>query len=198
MRAGIYVSVRIRAPLEQVWALSQDPDRHSRWDLRFSRIAVVDDGVPMRFEYERRIPLHVIRGTGISAGNKEGRGGRTSVLRFATEDPVSPLRSGRGYWRYRHHDGVTTFSTGYDYDPGAWRLLDRLILRRVIGWMTAWSFDRLRIWAERGEPPERWPLRSLLAFWLAERPRAARCSRTPPSGHAMSDAPPELDRLGAP
>jgi len=54
------------------------------------------------------------------------------------------------------------------------------VLRRLIGWLTAWSFDRLRIWAERGEEPERWPLHSVLWLWRADRPRAARCRREAP------------------
>ena len=36
----------------------------------------------------------------------------------------------------------------------AGRLVDRLAFKPLIGWATAWSFDRLRIWAETGQPPE--------------------------------------------
>jgi hypothetical protein len=32
-------------------------------------------------------------------------------------------------------------------------LLDRFLFRPLIGWATAWSFDRLRLWIERGVPP---------------------------------------------
>ena len=43
-------------------------------------------------------------------------------------------------------DGVYSvlFATGYDYAPGWGRALDAVLMRRIIGWMTAWSFDRLR------------------------------------------------------
>jgi len=34
------------------------------------------------------------------------------------------------------------------------RTIDRLLFRRLIGWATAWSFDRLRLWIDRGVPPE--------------------------------------------
>jgi hypothetical protein len=52
-------------------------------------------------------------------------------------------------------DGVT-FLTWYDYEtrfgaPG--RVIDRLIFRPLMGWATAWSFDRLRLWIERGIAP---------------------------------------------
>lgn len=199
MPHAIYVEIEIRADLERVWRLTQDPLLHARWDARFSRITPEPgDRQPRRFTYERALPFHVIHGTGISIGERVGAASRTSALRFATTDPISPLQSGRGYWRYTEREGRVLFVTGYDYEPGRWALLDRLILRRIIGWMTAWSFDRLRIWAERDEPPERWPLRSVLALWRADRPRASRCVRRPRRGDAMRDAPASLDHLEAP
>ena len=36
--------------------------------------------------------------------------------------------------------------------PGA--LFDRLIFRPLMGWATAWSFDRLRLWLEQDVAPE--------------------------------------------
>ncbi len=50
------------------------------------------------------------------------------------------------------------FVTGYDYEPGWGRLgdlVDRVAFRRLLGWATAWSFDRLRLWLEDGVTPER-------------------------------------------
>ena len=211
---ALYVETTIRADIDEVWRLTQTPQLHSRWDLRFSLIA--PEAAPpestrpegadsrSRFRYERRLPFHTIRGTGVSLGERTGAGGsRTSALVFSTSDPVSPLASGRGYWRYRpNSDGSTTFSTGYDYVPFAGRagaMLDRLVLRRVVWWMTAWSFDRLRIWAETGTPPESWPLASVAALWRAERPKASRCrsrpQRAPRNHDAMSDAPASLAGL---
>ncbi|GAA2072315.1 hypothetical protein GCM10009840_01240 [Pseudolysinimonas kribbensis] len=200
---GIYVRIEIRAPLERIWELTQDPGEHARWDLRFSSIRPIGE-LPSggyRFVYERRMPLHTIRGTGTSIGERHGSdGARTSALRFDTLDRLSPLGDGRGYWRYEAAaDGATTvFTTGFDYAPGWGRLADRLVLRRLIGWMTAWSFDRLRIWAETGEPPERWRLRSVLALWASGRPRAARCERRPPHPDVLAGAPAVPDRLEAP
>ncbi|TPW73194.1 SRPBCC family protein [Schumannella sp. 10F1B-5-1] len=187
--------------MERVWQLTQDPAWHPRWDLRFSAIVPVGElpGGGTRFRYERSLPLHVIHGTGTTIGERRRADGtRTSALRFTTRDPLSPLGDGRGYWRYEPDGDGVVFSTGYDYTPGWGRLLDRLLLRRLIGWMTAWSFDRLRIWAEAGVEPERWPVAAVLAFWRTDRPRAARCTRQHPRRRTMQDAPATLDTLEAP
>jgi hypothetical protein len=178
----IYVETHIRAPLDRVWELTQDTDLHPRWDARFSRITPVEEltGGGYRFRYELRLPLHTLAGTGTSLGERHRPDGtRTSALRFTTPDRLSPLGPGRGYWRYVPTADGVTFVTGYDYAPGWGSVLDRLVLRRVVGWLTAWSFDRLRIWAEAGTEPERWPLASVLAVWRPERPRASRCRRAP-------------------
>jgi len=198
---GIYVEVLINAPIDRVWELTQNPTLHPRWDARFTAIHPVDDlaGGGYRFEYERSLLLHTIRGTGTSLGERSRPDGtRTSALKFTTRDRLSPLGDGRGYWRYVPTDAGIRFITGYDYRPGWGTFVDRVLMRRVIGWMTAWSFDRLRIWAERGEQPERWPLVSVLAFWRADRPRASRCIRVPRTGTAMDDAPASLSTLEAP
>ncbi|MFC8454179.1 hypothetical protein [Kitasatospora sp. NPDC057223] len=86
-------------------------------------------------------------------------GSRVSALRFAADGPYSPLQSGSGYWRYvpEPASGTVRFITGYDYRgwPGPLgALVDRWCVRPLTGWLTAWSFDRLRLWAERGITPE--------------------------------------------
>jgi hypothetical protein len=200
-RKPIYVETVIRADLDRIWELTQDTDLHPRWDLRFSRIVPTGqtaDGAA-RFRYELQLPLHRITGTGISLGERRRADGtRTSALRFTTSDRLSPLGDGRGYWRYVPTPAGVRFLTGYDYRPGWGQLADRAGIRRLVGWLTAWSFDRLRIWAETGQPPEVWPLWSVLAVWRAERPRASRCRREPLRGHAMDDSPATLDTLAAP
>jgi hypothetical protein len=197
--APIYVEVLVRADLDRLWQLTQDTDLHPRWDLRFSSITpsgLLEAG-GRRFRYERGMLLHTIRGTGTSLGERHhADGSATSALRFTTSDPLSPLGDGRGYWRYVPTADGVRFITGYDYTPGWGAFADRVLLRRLIGWMTAWSFDRLRIWAETGVPPERWPVASILWIWRPDRPRAARCLRK--AEHVMRDAPASLDRLEAP
>lgn len=189
-RRGIYVEIAIAADPEAVWALTQDPAAHGRWDLRFSEIVPAgrtDDGAA-RFTYTRRVPFHTVHGSGVSIGERSRPdGSRTSALRFATADRLSPIRAGRGFWRYvPTGEGTTAFLTGYDYMPG-WGALPDLIVRPVLGWATAWSFDRLRIWIERGEAPEQWPLRSVLWFSRPDRPRASRCRRAPIGGSRRDD-----------
>ena len=194
----------IAADVDAVWAATQDPAAHVRWDVRFSRITptgTTPEGAT-RFTYERRVPFHTVRGTGVSLGEKHRPDRtRTSALRFHTADPLSPISSGRGFWRYTaRDDGTTVFITGYDYAPG-WGPLD-VAVRPLLGWATAWSFDRLRLWLETGVPPERWPLWSALWWWRSDRPRAARCRRAPAAGSRRSDhladAPASLATLPEP
>jgi len=195
----LYVEVLIRADVNAVWSLTQDPDLHARWDLRFSKIDPTgsDSTGKSTFRYERALPLHVIRGEGVSIGEKvRSDGTRTSALRFSTDDRVSPLREGRGYWRYVPVPEGVRFITGYDYQPG-WGKIADLAMRPFILWMTAWSFDRLRIWAERGEDPDQWPLRSVAWLWRSDRPRASRCRTDTPRDGAMAGAPGILQRVSA-
>jgi hypothetical protein len=201
MSSAIYVEIEIRSSIERVWELTQNPALHPRWDLRFSSITPIDALASggYRFRYERRLPFHTIVGTGTAIGERHNAdGSRTSALRFTTRDRLSPLADGRGYWRYVPTVTGVTFITGYDYTPGWGALVDRIVMRRLIGWMTAWSFDRLCIWAETGVEPPRWPLVSALQFWRAERPRASRCRRVQRRGRALDGAPASLERLQAP
>ncbi len=198
---SIRVETIIAADLETVWRLTQDPELHARWDARFSRIVPTEQGADglWRFRYERRMLVHTIRGTGLSLGSREGAGGtRTSALRFTTSDRLSPLREGRGYWRYEPVDGGVRFITGYDYEPGWGRLLDDLLVRRLVAWMTACSFARLRRWAEHGDEPERWPLPRMALPGRGDRPRARDCSWSIGRAGAMADAPATLSDLAAP
>lgn len=182
---ALYVEILIDASLDRVWELTQSPEQHVRWDGRFSAIVPTarrDDGA-QEFRYELDLGLHTIRGTGVSLGDRRGRAGeRTSALAFDTEDRLSPLGAGRGYWRYIPTPEGVRFLTGYDYEPG-WgrpgRVLDPLVTRRFVWWLTAWSFDRLRLWAEEGVPPEqtRW-WRSLVPG-VRPRARARRCLSRP-------------------
>lgn len=165
-RRSVYVETTIRAPLEAVWAKTQEPAEHVRWDVRFTSIEPLGGGC---FRYATRIGFGLeIEGLGESVG-----GAATSALRFWSDDRRSLIRSGSGYWRYVPTSEGVRFLTRYDYETrwgalGA--LVDRLVFRPLLGWATAWSFDRLRIWLEEGVEPER-------SRRLA---RAGRCLRRPP------------------
>jgi uncharacterized membrane protein YphA (DoxX/SURF4 family) len=158
---GIYVETLIRASLADVWRLTQSPDEHARWDLRFSEISYLprtDESVPQRFRYGTRLGFGLrIVGEGESVGTRDDeRGRRTSALKFWSDDPKSLIRTGSGYWQYIPTAHGIRFVTWYDYETrfgAAGRILDRIIFRRLIGWATAWSFDRLRLWLVKGVDP---------------------------------------------
>lgn len=162
MSRQIYVETVVDTTMDAIWAVTQDPAQHQRWDLRFGSIRylprVADE--PQRFHYALRIaPWRIVAGTGVSAGERRRPDGMcTSALRFASPDPLSLIRRGAGWWRYIPDGDKIRFSTGFDYEPG-WSWLgapvDRMVFRRLVGWLTACSFDRLRLWLEHGVSPER-------------------------------------------
>jgi DoxX-like family len=161
---SIYVEIAIHAPIERVWEMTQTPDLHERWDLRFTEIRYLprpDPAEPQKFRYATRIGFGLdIAGEGESMGSHDGPdGARSSALKFWSDDRKSLIREGSGYWRYvpdgKDHQ-TTRFFTGYDYQVRfgwAGRMFDRIIFRPLMGWATAWSFDRLRLWIEKGIDP---------------------------------------------
>src|SRR3989442_3511867 len=167
--------------MEALWNATQRPEAHERWDLRFTEIrylARASEKDPQRFLYATRIGFGLrIAGEGESIGARDRDGDRTSALRFWSDDAKSLIREGSGYWRYAPADGGIRVITLYDYQTRlrvAGRFAD-LLFRPMLGWATAWSFDRLRLWLERGIDPavslERsaihWVARLALAFiWL--------------------------------
>lgn len=157
-RRRIYVETMIRTDLPRLWTATQDPGLHSSWDLRFTSITHLPtpEGEPQRFTYANRaLPGLALTGVGISLGERHRPdGGCTSALRFSADSALSPIATGAGYWRYVPDADGVRFLTGYDYAPG-WQgeTLDRFVARPLIGWMTAWSFDRLRLWLEHDITP---------------------------------------------
>ena len=159
---GIYVECRIQGSLDEVWRLTQTPEVHQRWDLRFTTITYLprsSEDEPQRFLYVTRLlPGIAVRGTGESTGLRAVVGGEaTSALKFGSEQGWSLIRTGSGYWRYEPRAEGVRFLTWYDYETRfGWvgRLIDRISLRPAMGWATAWSFDRLRLWIEQGQTPE--------------------------------------------
>jgi uncharacterized membrane protein YphA (DoxX/SURF4 family) len=159
---GIYVEILIQDELEPIWRLTQDPALHERWDLRFSHIEYLprpSADEPQHFLYETRIGFGLsIKGTGQSVGERGGAAGdATSALKFASDDPKSLIREGSGYWKYVPTPAGLRFFTWYDYTVrfgAVGRVADWLVFRPLMGWATAWSFDRMRLWAEEGQTPE--------------------------------------------
>ena len=158
---AIYVEILIRAPMDALWAHTQDPELHQLWDLRFSSITYLprrDSVEPQRFRYATRMGLAMeISGEGESVGERDlANGSRSSSLKFSSADPRSIIREGTGYWKYLPTLEGIRFLTWYEYRTrfgplGA--LFDRVIFQPLMGWATAWSFDRLRLWLEERVDP---------------------------------------------
>ena len=158
---SIYVEIRIRGSIDDLWRRTQEPDLHERWDLRFSEIVYLPrphETAPQRFSYATRIGFGLrIRGEGESEGSRANASGeRVSALKFWSGDAKSLILEGSGYWRYVPTSDGVRFLTWYSYRtrfglPG--RLLDAALFRPIMGWATAWSFDRLRLWIEKGIDP---------------------------------------------
>lgn len=187
MGRGIYVEARVAAPMDRLWHATQDPEAHASWDLRFSSITHLPTPAdePRRFRYDNRtVPFAPMTGVGISRGERHRPDGScTSALRFSADSRLSPIASGDGYWRYVPDDDAIRFFTGYDYVPG-WqgRALDRVLVRPAIGWMTAWGFDRLRLWLDHGIAPAV-SMRRTVGVWAAKTALAAAVVAAVPLGH---------------
>jgi hypothetical protein len=158
---SIYVEILIRSGMDELWEKTQEPKLHERWDLRFSKIGYLprEPGEAQKFIYTTTIAAGVrIEGAGESTGERnDSNGQRTSALKFWSDDPKSLIEIGSGYWKYVPTSDGIRFITWYDYRTRfgvVGRLTDRLFFRPLLGWATAWSFDRLRLWIEKGVLPE--------------------------------------------
>lgn len=156
----IYVELGIKTDMDQLWAHTQLPDKHEQWDLRFSEIRYLprSNQGAQHFQYTTRIGFGLrIAGTGETRDRLDARTGeRVSTLRFGSEQRLSLIREGGGYWKYTPEDGRVVFLTQYDYDTRyglMGKMLDRFVFRPIMGYATAWSFDLLRFWLEKGIAP---------------------------------------------
>ncbi|MEH7349400.1 DoxX-like family protein [Gottfriedia acidiceleris] len=156
----IYVEIPIQASIDEVWRMTQNPELHEQWDLRFSSITYLPkeaEDTPQSFLYETKLGCGVkVAGWGQSIGtHNKNDGSKTSSLHFGTNQKISPISEGKGFWQYIPRDNGTTFLTMYGYDVrfGLFgRFLD-IFFRPLMGWATALSFDVLKRWIEKGELP---------------------------------------------
>jgi hypothetical protein len=159
--APIHVRVRLDAPVERVWNLTQDHRLHPGWDHRFSKIVLLHEetdaphrappGTPdprihtgSLMRYEKRLFGLTVRGFG---RYKLHRPPHQSTFEFWSDDPRSLIRRGAGLWRYTAlPDGRTEFATSYTYQV-RWgtlgRLVDRYMFRPLFQRYTEQSFRRL-------------------------------------------------------
>lgn len=157
---GIYVEIEMGSPIDELWEKTQAPKLHQRWDLRFTEIEYLprpNPSEPQQFLYATRIGFGMkITGRGETLGSIETDGSRTSALKFWSDDPKSLIREGSGYWKYIPTRNGMRFLTWYDYATrfGAiGRAFDAMVFRPLLGWATAWSFDRLRLWIDKQIDP---------------------------------------------
>ncbi|WP_227990632.1 DoxX-like family protein [Flavisolibacter ginsenosidimutans] len=145
-----------------MWTYTQDPSTHQQWDLRFSEITYLpkdNPTSPQRFLYSTKIGFGFkVNGIGESVATKtKDSGESTSVLKFSSDSNLSVIRQGSGYWKYVPEQGGIKFFTGYDYQT-RWgifgQIFDKFIFRPLMVWATAWSFDCLKNWIEKGLHPK--------------------------------------------
>jgi hypothetical protein len=145
-----------------LWTHTQEPSIHQQWDLRFSEITYLakdNQTEPQKFLYSTNIGFGIkVNGIGESVATKTKENGEsTSVLKFSSDSNISIIKQGSGYWKYVPKADGIKFFTGYDYET-RWglfgKLFDKYIFRPLMIWATAWSFDCLKNWIEKGLHPK--------------------------------------------
>lgn len=168
----IYVALDIETNFSELWEYTHNPCKQQEWDLRFSEITLVPAAENAKeYHYRTHIGfgLHV-SGKGAPSGPRyEETGESTSALNFWSEQPLSLIRRGSGYWKYSMTGKGFRFQTWFDYQTRFGRLgrwFDTLCFRPLLGWATAWSFDCLRLWLEKHIHPRLSLRLSLLHLFL--------------------------------
>ncbi|MDM5188068.1 DoxX-like family protein [Bacillus sp. DX4.1] len=168
----IYVQTEMATSMDELWKYTQDPKLHTEWDARFTDISYLEkkEGELQRFLYKTKIGFGLeIAGEGESIGElQKETGERISSLKFWTDSKLSLIQVGRGYWKYTPNGKNISFETQYDYDTrfgSIGKFIDLYIFRSLLGAATAWSFDALKLWLEKGFHP-RLLLRRAVTYWL--------------------------------
>jgi DoxX-like family len=161
-RRPLYIETKIKSDLDTLWTHTQDPATHQQWDLRFTEIKYLPkDNLTdlQKFLYSTKIGFGIkVNGIGESVATKTKYNGEsTSVLKFSSDSNLSIIRLGSGYWKYVPESDGIKFFTGYDYET-RWgifgKVFDKFIFRPLMIWATAWSFDCLKNWIEKGLHPK--------------------------------------------
>ncbi|HUS02913.1 MAG TPA: hypothetical protein VMY77_14345, partial [Chitinophagaceae bacterium] len=161
-RKPLYIETSINCDLNTLWTYTQDPSIHQLWDLRFSEIKYLTKANPtdpQTFLYSTKIGFGIkVNGIGESVATKtKDNGESTSVLKFSSDSNLSVIKQGSGYWKYVPESEGIKFFTGYDYET-RWgifgQVFDKFVFRPLMIWATAWSFDCLKNWIEKGLHPK--------------------------------------------
>ncbi len=161
-RQPLYVEITINCDLDTLWTYTQDPATHQQWDLRFSKIEYLPKESPtdpQKFLYSTKIGFGIkVNGIGESVGTKtKNNGESTSAFKFSSDNKLSIIKQGSGYWKYVPESDGIKFYTSYDYET-RWgifgQVFDKFVFRPLMVWATAWSFDNLKNWIEKGLHPK--------------------------------------------
>jgi hypothetical protein len=161
-RRPLYIETKINCDFDTLWTNTQDPSIHQQWDLRFTEIEYLpknDPTDPQKFLYSTKVGFGIkVDGIGESVATKtKDNGESTSVLKFSSDSRISLIKEGSGYWKYVPEADGIKFFTGYDYKK-RWglfgKLIDKFVFRPLMIWATAWSFDCLKNWIEKGLHPK--------------------------------------------
>lgn len=161
-RRPLYIETKIKCEFDTLWTNTQEPSIHQQWDLRFTEIKYLpknDPTDPQKFLYSTKVGFGIkVNGIGESVATKtKDNGESTSVLKFSSDSKISLIKQGSGYWKYVPVPNGIKFFTGYDYET-RWglfgKLIDKFIFRPLMIWATAWSFDCLKNWIEKGLHPK--------------------------------------------
>lgn len=161
-RRPLYTETKIKCDFDTLWTNTQEPSIHQQWDLRFTEIEYLpknDPTDPQKFLYSTKVGFGIkVDGIGESVATKtKDNGESTSVLKFSSDSKISLIKQGSGYWKYVPEADGIKFFTGYDYET-RWglfgKLIDKFIFRPLMIWATAWSFDCLKNWIEKGLHPK--------------------------------------------
>ena len=104
---------------------------HQEWDLRFSEISYLPKNAPtdpQKFLYSTKVGFGVkVNGIGESVATRtKDNGESTSVLKFSSDNQISLIKQGTGYWKYVPEADGIKFFTGYDYET-RWGFFGNLI-----------------------------------------------------------------------
>ncbi|WP_367771370.1 DoxX-like family protein [Flavobacterium sp. WC2421] len=161
-RRPLYIETKIKCDFDTLWTNTQEPSIHQQWDLRFTEIEYLpknDPTDPQKFLYSTKVGLGIkVDGIGESVATKtKDNGESTSVLKFSSDSKISLIKQGSGYWKYVPEADGIKFFTGYDYET-RWglfgKIIDKFVFRPLMIWATAWSFDCLKNWIEKGLHPK--------------------------------------------
>lgn len=161
-RRPLYIETKIKCDFKTLWTNTQEPSIHQQWDLRFTEIEYFpknDPTDPQKFLYSTKVGFGIkVDGIGESVATKtKDNGESTSVLKFSSDSKISLIKQGSGYWKYVPEADGIKFFTGYDYET-RWglfgKLIDKFVFRPLMIWATAWSFDCLKNWIEKGLHPK--------------------------------------------